>query len=128
MSPPKLPSPLYSCGPSTTYNVLVDKGTLDAACFDTSERLIAYLATVRRCLLAPVVDSASVPPLYVHFSDDPPEVRGELLAAAFPVDEEQRWRVSSAVVNDPDDDEHCDGAWTYYRYSVYHASCHARAC
>lgn len=147
--PPALPSPLYSCGASSRFDLVVDKGTLDALTFADADGLIGYLASVRACLRSRAVDSA-VPPLYVHFSDDPPEVRGELLHAAFPSTGgasrerphgRERWRVASSLVTEDeliDNDASKSGAsveapttesssssggdggcWTYYRYTVY---------
>ena len=56
--------------------------TLDALCTTSDDALVAYLAAVRSCLLTRSLESA-VPPLLVHFTDDPPGIRGELFDAAF---------------------------------------------
>jgi len=117
--PPTLPSPLFACGASSRYDLLVDKGTLDALTFSSSDDLIAYLASLRKLLMSPSVDSA-VPPLLVHFTDDPPEIRGELFAAAFPQTGEEQWSIACVAVDDDDDEEAADGAWTYYRYTAFH--------
>ena len=114
--PPAMPSPLFSCGPSARYDLLVDKGTLDAFCFASEGTLVTYLAAVRACLLAPSVEHG-VPAMYVHYTDDPPEVRGELFAAAFPATGEERWCCACAVVEEEEDG---GGDGGYYRYTVHH--------
>lgn len=99
------------------YHLLVDKGTIDAVCFSSSDQLIAYLCTVRECLTHRFSDG-SVPPLLVHFTDDPPEVRSELLEAAFPSTDSLRWKISCAMVEDSlDIDDH--QGHEYYRYTVH---------
>ena len=102
--PPTLPSPLYSCGASSRYELLVDAGMLDATLRrGCAERLVAYLAVARACLLTPSVEGALPPLLVLHCAvlDEQHEQRvshrRELLAAAFPPTEVEegrvRWRV-----------------------------------
>ena len=115
-SPPSLPP--SNGGPSSHYDLLVDKGTLDALAFASDDMLVKYLSTLRQCLLLRSPEHMP-PPLLVHFTDDPPEVRGELLAAAFPAKEGEGWRVTWSAA----DQEGGVGGeeWQYYRYTV-HAS------
>ena len=89
--PPTLPNTMYSCGASTRYDLLVDKGTLDVLCFSREDALVAYFEALRGCLLEVSLETA-MPPLLVHLTDEPPDARGELLAAAFPSGDEHRWR------------------------------------
>ena len=131
---------LSHCRRCNSYDLLVDKGTLDALCFSTADDLVGYLSSIRRCLLAKSVESA-LPPLLVHFTDDPPEVRMELLNAAFGngitsgaeangdeggeamgADEARgRWRVACAAVEHGENGEMSDEqGFSYYRYTVHH--------
>jgi hypothetical protein len=117
--PPALPNTMYSCGMSSRYDLLVDKGTLDALCFATDDALVAYLAAMRTCLLAPSLDS-TMPPLLVHFTEDPPEVRGELFASAFPTTNGERWRCSCVELDLEGPGSLGDGTTSaYYRYTVH---------
>ena len=106
--------------PGGPWDLLVDKGTLDAVAFAGGEQLLGYFATVREALL--VRRKA----LWVHYSDEPPEgSRGDLLRAAFP---ESRWRVSSTAVDEADATdavvanqaarEASAFEFLYYRYTV----------
>jgi hypothetical protein len=120
--PPSLPSTLFSCGATSRYDLLVDKGVLDAVCFASADELVAYFASVRRLLQSESVEVAA-PALLVHFTDDPPEVRSELLRAAFPSNDDERWRIGCSSV---EADACTDGmsetsaeAWSYYRYTVH---------
>ena len=98
------------------YDLLLDKGTLDALQFAGPSPLVAYFSSLRRCLLAESA-GAQVSPLLVHFSQEAPEARGELLECAFPSHE--RWHVSCQEVA-PSDDEtaEADEPWRYFRYTV----------
>ena len=113
-SPPSPPSSNGS--PSSHYDLLVDKGTLDALTFASEDMLVSYLSNLRQCLLARSPEH-TVPPLLVHFTDDPPEVRGELLAAAFPAKADEGWRVAWSAVEQ--EDGGWGEEWEYFRYSVY---------
>ena len=83
--------------PGAPYDVVLDKGTLDAAIFAGEAALVNYCAALR------LADFA----VLCHWSDEPPEVRGELLRAAFP-----EAAVSWAAVDDG------DAAWDYFAYVV----------
>jgi len=89
--------------------------------------LLGYLAALRRLLAGDGGDGGggggggsggseggglSPPPLLVHFSDEPPELRGGLLRAAFGAEED--WEVSQMLV---DGEEGWEG-WDYFRYTV----------
>ena len=85
------------------FDVVLDKGTMDAAVFAGAEPLANYLGALRGCLCA---EGA----VLCHWSDEPPESRAELLRAAFPSD-----AVFWSAVDD-DDGGGDDGA--YYSYVV----------
>lgn len=78
------------------FDLVLDKGALDAFQFAGSDLVVNYCATLRAC----------TDRLYLHWSDDPPEMKTGLLHAAFP-----DWTVSCVEEDD-------DSWWTYYRYSV----------
>lgn len=59
------------------YDLVLDKGTLDALQFAGQHLLAAYLSSVRDALVA---DRG----LYLHWSDEPPELKTDLLRATFP--------------------------------------------
>jgi hypothetical protein len=115
--PPSLPSTLYSCGATSRYDMVVDKGVLDALCFATDDELVRYFSAVRSLLQSSSVESAA-PPLLVHFTNDPPEVRAELLRAAFPSGADERWRVACTAVDSELDGDAADG-WECFRYLVH---------
>lgn len=104
------------------YDLVLDKGTLDALLFQEGTALEAYLASLRGLLhgrhgsegAADARPPSRPPPLLAHFSDEPPDVRGALLAAAFPVDE--GWLVECAEVAPVDDD--LEGRHACFRYAV----------
>ena len=83
------------------FDVVLDKGTMDAAVFAGAEPLANYLGALRGCLCA---EGA----VLCHWSDEPPESRAELLRAAFPSD-----AVFWSAVDDDDGDD-----WAYYSYVV----------
>ena len=127
--PPVLPPTLYSFGASTRYNLLIDNGSLDAYVGFTrsSDPLVAYLRSLRRCLLEPSLET-STPPLLLHFTAD--EARGDLMKAAFPSVEEAhadadgrddegggRWRVDCDVI-----DVEAGERRTFFRWAVYRES------
>lgn len=110
-SVPSLPSPMFACGPSSRYDLLVDIGYLDRVCGHTdSEALVAYLETLRDLLQSVAVDSG-VPPLLVHLTSASPAERDGLLAAAFPATHDEPWRVECAPV--------VEHSVRYLRYTVY---------
>lgn len=103
------------------YDLVLDKGALDAATFDADEgRLVGYVSSLREAL-APGG-------LFLHWTDSPPEVRGELLKAAFPSKDGFKVGWGEEV----DEDDHSDRVdrmsnghaasplfdWTYYRYTI----------
>ena len=60
-------------------------------------------------------------PLFVHFSDEPPEIRGALLGAAF--SPQDGWRVSAVAVNveQSGTEESTAFGFEYFRYVVCRA-------
>lgn len=113
--------------PTSEFDLLVDKGTLDAVAFAGGESLVGYLRYLRLALRP---RGPGPPPLLVHFSDEPPEVREELLRAAFPpepVEQEGggRWHVAACAVDEGGGEGGTRKGsleslfeWTYYRYCV----------
>jgi|Transcript_85705 SAM-dependent methyltransferase len=97
-APPRLPG-------SRGYDLLVDKGTMDVLLYTGPERVVAYSAALRACLLPS--NEARLAPLFVHYSDD--ESRVELLEAAFPA--AAGWRVDCSHVDS-------ESAWGTYRLQV----------
>ena len=80
--------------PPGRFDLLVDKGTLDAVAFAGGTVLEGYFAAVREGL------QQNRGSLWVHFSDEPPEgPRGALLRAALP---EMAWRVRATAVDEAD--------------------------
>lgn len=82
------------------FDLVLDKGALDAFQFAGSDLVVKYCATLRACTSC----------VYLHWSDDPPEMKTGLLRAAFP--EDDGWTVACV------EEETNDAWWTYYRYSV----------
>ena len=108
-SPPALPAQ-----PQPAYDLLVDKGTLDALLFAGQERLVSYCAALHECLLTRGGAAAcDVSPLFVHFTDD--ESRGELLEAAFPGADS--WRVDCSELELESD---AAAGWSTFRFTVSH--------
>jgi len=107
-----------------TFDLVLDKGTLDALQFAGSDALCGYFATVRR-----VLEKSGG--LYVHWSDDAPEMKAELLEAGFYHSSDDRdddaphvndnWRVSWVEEETPSAASSSSSSpwgWTYYRYTV----------
>mmetsp|Transcript_7305 Transcript_7305/g.23917 ORF Transcript_7305/g.23917 Transcript_7305/m.23917 type:complete len:240 (-) Transcript_7305:198-917(-) len=102
--------------PFGDFDLLLDKGTMDALQFSGSDALVNYFDALRFWLRRDA--------LYLYWSDDVPEMKLDLLRAAFPPDD--GWDVSFTVEDDDDDDNLAAGgflgasssSWTYYRYSV----------
>ena len=100
----------------SSWDLLLDKGTLDAVAFCSTDKLVGYLTSIRHCLRSHSCNQpGSSPPLFVHFSDEPPELRRQLLAAAFP-----EWSISVTTVEvDSLDNVHTASSFEYFRYVVY---------
>ncbi len=62
-----------------------------------------FLCAVRDCMAPGAV--------YVHFTEEPPDYRTEVIEAAF---DAERWRIAVATVEDDDSVPN-----TYFRYSVW---------
>ncbi|KAJ1449494.1 hypothetical protein M885DRAFT_535387 [Pelagophyceae sp. CCMP2097] len=91
------------------FDLVLDKGALDALQFAGAESLIAFFAALRPLLQ----DGACM----VHWSDEEPESRFELLKAAFPRSES--FRVSWSLEEAPDGPRLCSDL-DFYRYVVSH--------
>jgi len=89
------------------FDLVLDKGTLDALQFAGSDDLISFFQALRRQQRA----------LYLHWSDDAPEMKMDLLNAAFPSDDGYRCTFTEEE-EDPDQSSSSLFQWTYYRYSV----------
>ena len=84
-------------------DLVVDKGTLDAVVFAGAPSTANFLCAVRDCMAPGAV--------YVHFTEEPPDYRTEVIEAAF---DAERWRIATATVEDDDSVPN-----TYFRYSVW---------
>ena len=84
-------------------DLVVDKGTLDAVVFAGAPSTANFLCAVRDCMAPGAV--------YVHFTEEPPDYRTEVIEAAF---DAERWRIAAATVEDDDSVPN-----TYFRYSVW---------
>jgi hypothetical protein len=96
------------------YDLVLDKGTLDALQFAGAEPLVSFFESLR-----PALEAGA---LMVHWTNEEPESRFELLNAAFP--RTQGWRVSWATEEAPDGPA-SPSDWAFYRYVVA-ASSHDR--
>ena len=121
---PILPSPLYACGASSRYDLLVDCGALDAALqkgegeaeADVCDRVLSYFSFAREYLQMPSVDSARPPLLVMHGAGALKWMAhaDELLKEAFPA--EDGFSIQATLFLD--DEEALD----WCRYSVWHGS------
>mmetsp|Transcript_26 Transcript_26/g.47 ORF Transcript_26/g.47 Transcript_26/m.47 type:complete len:129 (-) Transcript_26:80-466(-) len=98
------------------FHLLLDKGTLDALQFAGSDPLNNYFTTIRSCISR----NLNLNPMYLHWSDDDPEMKMDLLTAAFP--SSLGWHISCSQEEIYDDDTTTSKNilfdWTYYRYTI----------
>lgn len=93
-----------------SFDLILDKGTLDALQFAGSDPVVNYVGALRHWL-----QSGG---LYCHWSDDAPEMKMDLLRSAFP--DTDGFHVTFTTEDDDDDDTTTSffHQWTYYRYLI----------